>query len=371
MKISELLIKSEANLLAIFNNSEVSFILLNTEYDIISYNDVTSKHFKYQFGTSVAEGDNYIKILPITRRKFVIETLDLVMQGEQTTYEESFNTQRGMIWHRVNVSPVTNKKQQIIGTLISTENITLRKNLELEKERMSEKIIQHSKNIEQFAHIISHYLRSPVANIIGLSNMIQSMPNLSTKDLKKCMEGMTLSVSKLDETIIDLNNILEMRLNINEQKEYVKFDSLVKDITTEICPLLNKEHVEINVNFQEVEGFKTISTYIYSIFYNLITNSIKYKHPVRTPVIEITSKIETGKLILTFSDNGQGIDLKAHKEKIFGLYKKFNKNIEGKGMGLYLIKNQVEMLGGKIEVKSEVGLGTEFKIVFFTSPYSS
>lgn len=365
MRTSELLIKSEANLLAIFNNSEVSFILLNTEYNIISYNDVTSKHFKYQFITNITEGANYIEMLPITRRKSIIETLNLVMQGEKTTYEENYKTDKGMIWHRVSVSPVTNKKQQIIGTLISTENITSRKNMELEKERMSEKIIQHSKNMAHFAHIISHNLRSPVANIIGLSNMIQSMPNLSTKDLKKCMEGMTLSASKLDETIIDLNNILEMRLNVNGQKEYVNFNTLVKNITNEISPLVNKEHVEININFQEVEGFKTITSYIHCIFYNLITNSIKYKHPVRTPVIEITSKIENGKLILLFSDNGQGIDLNAHKEKIFGLYKKFNTNIEGKGMGLYLIKNQVEMLGGKIDVKSEVGIGTEFKIVFF------
>jgi signal transduction histidine kinase len=229
---------------------------------------------------------------------------------------------------------------------------------------MTADIIQRNQDLEQFAYIISHNLRSPVANIIGLSNMFQSVPDMNPQDFKKCMDGLTMSVKKLDRVIIDLNHILQVRSEVNEKKEVVRFSALAKDIKASISNLIEKENITIRTDFIEANEFFTIKTYLNSIFYNLIINSIKYRNPEKDAVIVVSSRKEKGKLYISFKDNGLGIDLKANGNKIFGLYKRFHNHVEGKGMGLYMVKTQAELLGGKILVNSEVNKGTEFLLEF-------
>lgn len=364
-KISEkLLQKSEANLKTIYNNTSVSYILLDKKFKVLSFNDVTQHVFKGQFEKKIAEGHDFISLLHNKSREHFDKELQKVLTEKKVDFETSFqNPDAGLTWLCISILQVSSEGQ-VLGFIISAENITSRKNTELEREKMTADIIQHNKNLEQFAYIISHNLRSPVANIIGLSNMIHNTPDMSKEDFMRCMDGLELSVKKLDDTIIDLNYILQVRREVNEQKETVKFSSLVKDIKTSINNLIVKENINIITRFEEVNEFFTIKSYLNSIFYNLISNAIKYRHPQRRAVIEISSKLENDKLFLSFKDNGMGIDLEAHKEKIFGLYKKFHPQIEGKGMGLYLVKTQVEILGGTIDVHSVVDKGSEFIIEF-------
>jgi len=93
-----------------------------------------------------------------------------------------------------------------------------------------------------------------------------------------------------------------------------------------------------------------------------VSNSIKYRQPGKSLVIEIKSWIENDKLIIWFKDNGRGIDLTRKINEIFGLYKRFHPDIEGKGMGLFMVKSQVKTLGGDIDVQSQPGVGTAFLI---------
>lgn len=364
-KISEkLLQKSEANLKTIYNNTSVSYILLDKKFKVLSFNDVTQHVFKGQFEKKIAEGHDFISLLHNKSREHFDKELQKVLTEKKVDFETRFqNPDAGLTWLCISILQVSSEGQ-VLGFIISAENITSRKNTELEREKMTADIIQHNKNLEQFAYIISHNLRSPVANIIGLSNMIHNTPDMSKEDFMRCMDGLELSVKKLDDTIIDLNYILQVRREVNEQKETVKFSSLVKDIKTSINNLIVKENINIITRFEEVNEFFTIKSYLNSIFYNLISNAIKYRHPQRLAVIEISSKLENDKLFLSFKDNGMGIDLEAHKEKIFGLYKKFHPQIEGKGIGLYLVKTQVEILGGTIDVHSVVDKGSEFIIEF-------
>jgi signal transduction histidine kinase len=109
----------------------------------------------------------------------------------------------------------------------------------------------------------------------------------------------------------------------------------------------------------------TTKSYLHSIFYNLISNSLKYRQPNIAPLIEIKSEILNNKIVLLFKDNGMGIDLENQNNMVFGLYKRFHPDhAEGKGVGLYMVKTQVETIGGSISVKSEVNKGTEFRIEF-------
>jgi signal transduction histidine kinase len=161
-----------------------------------------------------------------------------------------------------------------------------------------------------------------------------------------------------------LNHILSTEKQLDEKKEQVHFSELVSNIQESIGNILKKEQANFKIDFSQVDEMLTIKSYLYSIFYNLISNSIKYKKPTVPLNITVESNLVDKKVILTFKDNGLGIDLKKSGRHIFELYKRFHTDkAEGKGMGLYMVKVQVEKLGGKISVKSKVNQGTEFKIV--------
>ncbi len=241
-------------------------------------------------------------------------------------------------------------------------DVTTEKLLAFEREKITTDLLQRNRDLEQFSFTVSHNLRLPVANIMGLSSLIQTT-SLSKEDMTKCIEGLYLSATKLDEVIKDLNMILQLKREINEKKETVMFSELLNNIKISIADLLKREDALIESNFEEVDRIVTLKSYMHSIFFNLISNSIKYRHG-EAPQIQISSKKVGNKIILIFKDNGIGIDLAKDSGKIFGLYSKFHFHKEGKGIGLYMTKTQVEILGGTINVKSELNKGTEFRIEF-------
>lgn len=359
-----LLQKSEANLRTIFDNTNVSYVLSDRKFRVISFNPSALTIYKKEFKVDLKEGDSLLDYLPEERKILSKERFERALSGEKVNYEMSFTQPKGnKNWYNVNMFAVRDKNNTLLGFIISSEDITARKNTELERTKMLADIVQHNKDLEQFSYIISHNLRSPVANIIGLSNIIKNADQMNKPDFDRCIDGLVLSASKLDEIIVDLNFILQKRREINEKKEMVSFSSLLNDIKTIISELIDRENILIHSNFT-VNKIFTVRSYLHSIFLNLITNSIKYRNTATTTSIDISARKIDNRIILTFKDNGMGIDLKNYGDKLFGLYKKFHTHVEGKGMGLYMVKTQVEILGGKISVQSQVGKGTEFTITF-------
>lgn len=243
------------------------------------------------------------------------------------------------------------------------QDITERKLGEIERTKMVNDLMLRNTELEQFSYIISHNLRSPVANIIGASTVLEDS-ELSTEEKAMLNRAISNSVTKLDHVIKDLNHILEIKAQISGARELLHFSEMVDDIKISIKDLIDKNNIEIKYDFSEINTFLAMKPYLYSIFYNLISNSVKYRRPQIRTLIEIKSTSIENKIGLIFTDNGMGIDLQKKGEQVFGLYKRFHTNIEGKGMGLFMVKTQVEILGGKISLKSTENVGTEFKIEF-------
>ncbi len=257
---------------------------------------------------------------------------------------------------------VTNmlQNEDVRGIVSNFRDVTERREGEIQREKITMDLIERNQNLEQYAYIVSHNLRGPVANILGIANLLE-MAGTNSLDKEQSLDHLFDSARRLDDVIKDLNMILQMRQSINEQTEEVDLAELVKDIQKGIEDLVRKSKLEISTNFHKVRSISTVKSYIYSIFYNLITNSIKYKQEGVRPVIRITSEQVGDHVRIKFVDNGLGIDLEAHGSKMFGLYKRFHPDYaEGKGVGLFMTKTQVEALGGKISVKSQVNIGTEF-----------
>ncbi len=242
-------------------------------------------------------------------------------------------------------------------------DLTKEKKAENERAKMMSDIVQRNSDLEQFSYMVSHNLRAPTANIIGFAEILED-ETLTPQEQKEILQGLSASVTGLDTIIKDINIILQIEREVHEKKETVIFSKLVNDIMMSIGNLIYKHGVLIKRDFSEVDEIYSLKVYIYSIFYNLISNSIKYSKPNEQPRIEIKSKKENGKITLIFKDNGLGLDMKTKCDKIFGLYNRFHSHVEGKGMGLFMVKTQVESLGGKISIASELNKGTEFTIEF-------
>ena len=241
------------------------------------------------------------------------------------------------------------------------QDITERKLAEIERIKLVSDLIVRNTELEQFAYIISHNLRAPVANIIGASTALE-YTDLTVEDKEILSKGINAAVKKLDDVVTDLNHILQLRDEISGFKEIVDFSELVNDIKASISNLIFEGDVEIKFDFTAINEYLTLKPYLYSVFYNLISNSVKYRKKDIHCIIEIKSRMVDNHIELTFKDNGMGINLKKNGDQVFGLYKRFHAGIEGKGMGLFMVKTQVETLGGKISIKSEENKGTEFLI---------
>src|SRR5215213_417157 len=253
------------------------------------------------------------------------------------------------------------KEKRAAELIIANEELLFQNE---QKEKMTTDLIQRNKDLEQFTYIISHNLRAPVANIIGLSYRLQQT-GLPDELRSQIGAGLSTSVSKLDEVIRDLNDILKIRQKVDESKQLINFTKFASDIQLSIEKMIENEKAVILWDFTQAEEIITIKSYLHSIFFNLISNSLKYRQPTVAPMIKITSQKIDGKIVLLFEDNGIGIDLSTAREHVFGLYKRFHTDrAEGKGMGLYMVKTQVESMGGKISISSEVNAGTQFRIEF-------
>lgn len=248
--------------------------------------------------------------------------------------------------------------QSFIGI---AEDITSRKSDDAIRLKLMNDIGSHNRDLEQFSYIVSHNLRSPVANIIGLLEELHSdSHDFATR--KVLMEQLNYSVLLLDQIVIDMNTILEIK-NINSEKiEVVRFPELIHNIENALKEIIIAEEVKIHTDFSAAEEISGFKGYLYNIFQNLISNSIKFRNAYAAPKIKISTKAADGNIVITYSDNGLGIDTNKHGHDVFGLYKRFHNHKPGKGLGLYLIKNQIEAMGGSIKLKSTVGTGTTFHI---------
>ena len=234
---------------------------------------------------------------------------------------------------------------------------------ELQREEMASDLIKRNTELEQFTYIVSHNLRAPVASLIGLTNLLSEY-DLNEKEKRDIVRGISQSATRLDDVIRDLNDILHFKTGLNGKREMVSFSKLVSEIEQNASQYFENNKFYIETDFSTADELYTLKNYMVSIFNNLISNSIKYKQPNADPVIKIKSELHDQKLILTFKDNGIGVDLNKIGDDLFGLYKRFHFHVEGKGLGLFMVKTQVEILGGKIAVASAVGKGTEFRIEF-------
>ncbi len=244
--------------------------------------------------------------------------------------------------------------------LLKLEEKVAERTIELEKH--AEELVMHNNELEQFSFNVSHNLRAPVARLLGLTTLFKTPTNDNTEE-STIISHIQTETKLLDTVIKDLNNILQIRKNLYKIKEYTNISEEIETAQKllshggqEMCCLKN---MELNIEESNVFG---VREYIQSITYNIMGNAFKYKREGVDLKLKISTELKDQNVILKFADNGRGIDLDKFGDKIFKMYSRFDLETQGKGIGLYLVKQQVESMNGTISIESKLGKGTAFSI---------
>jgi signal transduction histidine kinase len=256
------------------------------------------------------------------------------------------------------------------NNIIEEQNHALQKaKLELEKRveertlqltEINQSLIDQNNQLEQYAFITAHNLRAPVARIIGLMNIIDK-ENLHTPENLLYMDKLAISAEELDMIIKDLNVVVDVKKHTQEKIETIELQPILAEVLQNLEKEIDTNQAIIKSSWQ-VATVPFVRPYLRSIFYNLISNAIKYRTLEHIPEIEISTETVGDFTLLQFKDNGLGFDLGNYQNKVFQIYQRFHSHVAGKGMGLYPVKIQVESIGGRIELESTLNEGSTFKI---------
>jgi signal transduction histidine kinase len=228
--------------------------------------------------------------------------------------------------------------------------------------RLVEITADQNQRLLNFAYIISHNIRSHTSNISSLLNIWQLAADESEQELYLSM--LHQSMEKLEETIFNLNQIITIQRELNLPRVELSLKKEVERAVMSVSSDISKFGAQIDILIPNEITVSVVPAYLDSILINLITNTLKYRSNDRALIVKM-SAIKQGKnVLLQVADNGRGIDVEKYGAKVFGLYKTFHGNEDARGVGLFLVKNQIESMRGRIELDSTFGEGSTFKVFF-------
>ena len=265
-------------------------------------------------------------------------------------------------WAKASGEPVYDKNETLIGIRGVFEDINAEKLQELSLQKSLKVIASQNSRLFNFAHIVSHTLRSHSSN---LQLTVQLLNSINSESEEKELKDNLIDISSsLNGAISHLNEIVKVQSKAHQEKRDVVFEEVLQNVKNSINCLIIDTETEIYSDFSEVTSITYIPAYMENILMNLLTNSIKYRHIERTPVIDVFTFKEDNRNCLVVKDNGLGIDLEKNNDKVFNMYQTFHENEGAVGIGLFMTKNQVETLQGNISIESTVDKGTAIKIKF-------
>lgn len=323
-----------------------------------SFTQITEYTFEDQYGKNVVALLKNVSDTEGTSKKIV----NKLIKAESFEAEVPLLSKSGnLLWIKIGVTPTHDTTGSVYRYIIMVADISQQKQALLERNKFIIELQNRNQSLHQFTHVVSHKIRGPVANILGLASLIK-LPDIDTATKEQIISNMGVAAHNLDTIIRDLNHVLSLREPVKLQKECLPLEEVLEETIHLLREQLIETKAAIHLNFSAAPLVYADRGSLRNILYNLLNNALKYRAVDKPLVVEVSSQSACKTTTLCIQDNGLGFDLEKHKEHVFGLYKRFHTHVEGKGLGLFLVKAQVESLGGRIEVESSTGAGSLFKI---------
>ena len=329
--------------------------------------------YRNLFGYNHNEDDNGISSwydrIHENDRERVINSLHHIINSGEKQWADEYRFQRkdgnyahvynrGYVVHNENGTPY-----RMLGSKV---DLTHLKEVEDELRQTNENLRKINNDLDSFIYTASHDLKSPIANLEGLINLLKRLMagKLNEKE-KKLLDMIDLSISKFNNTIKGLTEITKVQKDMEKTVSRVFLPETLKIVKEDIDYMIAESGANIKADF-EVEELFYNPGHLKSIFYNFLSNAIKYRAEDRPLEINVRTRQHNKYVVLSIEDNGLGMS-KDQQQKLFSMFKRFHTHVEGTGIGLYIVKRIVENNKGMIQVESEEGKGTTFNIYFDTT----
>lgn len=353
------LLQAEERYKSLLNNLQVG-VIIHRKGVIIYCNTAAAK---IAGAVTVQEliGEQLMNYVAETSKKTVVERIKSIQKtGDYLPKisEKLLRLNRKEFDAEVSATGVMFNGEFAIQVMIN--DISAFKKSESEYLNYNRQLMLINKELEHYTYIVSHNLRTPIANSQALFNYLDL--NQLDETNAEIAEKLGQSIQKANTTLDDLLNIIQYKKQQDSFVERVQFSTLIKEFKKSHFKAISDTNTQLIENFENAPSIVVDRIKLESVFQNLLTNAVKYRHPARNPIIAITTKQTDHTILISFEDNGLGMDLSTIKDSIFGLFKTFHNNEDAKGLGLFLVKSEVEALNGKISVSSVPNQGTTFVI---------
>ena len=304
--------------------------------------------------------DDFFKMVHPEDLNYIQEKHMSVLESKQTIPMEYRLVRRdnSLIYVQAIASCVQDEYGNNIAMEGTLQNITERKNEEVALKNLLHKTTDQNKRLKDFSFMTSHNIRSSVANIMGLTSILEMGTNNT-----ECMGMIKTASLHLDTTLKNISELLNFE---NEFTSIHMVECRVNNSAQRTLSLnsavISQKEIFVELNIPPELTVTSIPAYLDSIFHNLITNAIKYGTTETVRQLRVAARKEDKKVIIEIQDFGLGIDLSQDGDKLFKLGSRLHLSSEGQGLGLYMTKYQIEAMGGTIDVKSKIGYGTTFTV---------
>ncbi|UOG77536.1 hybrid sensor histidine kinase/response regulator (plasmid) [Hymenobacter tibetensis] len=259
---------------------------------------------------------------------------------------------------RTSVEELTTARQQIHqqNTLLTQTNREL--------ASTNQELARTNADLDNFVYAASHDLRQPANNLRGLFEELRGAATISDPDAAQMWRLFDESLRALTTTITDLADVVQVARQPNEQAtELVAFEDIAAQVLQTLHPEIQAAHAVVEADFSALPEIAYGRSNLRTILVNLVSNALKYRHPDCTARVQIRSYLAMNQPVLEVQDNGLGIDLQQHGNDLFQLFRRFHPQANtGTGVGLFLVNRLVQAQGGHIDVDSQQGEGTTFRV---------
>ncbi len=342
--------------------SDVIWSVRIPDYKTLFTSPAAEKLFGYSAAEWMEDDQLWRKVIHPDDWPTIANTQREIMHSQGSKVEYRIVTREGQIkWvqneSKVVTDPVSGEAR-IDGI---TRDITQERTQKQENERLLRLSQQQNARLKNFAHIVSHNLRSHSGNFSTLIELFcAEHPELANDQIVQMLGN---AAGNLKDTIKHLSDVVLMHMTSDETLARLELGKVVRRAHQNLAALAQKAHVTIRCDSAQPVWVYGVPAYLDSVVLNLLSNAIKYAAPDRARHVEVHCQVAEDHCLLTVADNGLGIDLKRYGDRLFGMYKTFHRHPDARGIGLYLTKNQVEAMGGRIEVNSQPGEGTTFRVI--------
>lgn len=347
----------------IFENAPTGIAILGLDYRWVKVN----RSFLDLFGYS--EQELYAMTLPeMTHKEDLNSTMEQkqqLMAGTIESYQvrkRYFHRSGRIIWVLSAVSLAFHEDGSPIYYIVQVVDITEHQEIIWQMKSLSEIAKNQNKQLRDFAHIATHDIRSHIGNLGMITDfMEEEIDGIKNDENFKMLKE---SLSQLEVTISNLNEVRRDDFSLHGNLKTKNLRSFVERAVYNMNAIAENEECEVINEVDAGVNVMGIAIYLDSIILNFLTNAIKYRSQTRESFVRFRTFLEEDYVVLEIQDNGLGIDLDLHGEDLFQFRKTFHQTPDSRGVGLFITKNHVESMGGRIDVESKVDVGSTFKVYF-------